>query len=77
MGAFAFIAVAFAVGIAKGDMPLPPPSEITAMSPNSGIRAISDPKAGTRVEDANREKFFGVCRSGIDRCVLPMMGSIS
>jgi len=58
MGAFAFIAVAFAVGIAKGDMPLPPPSEITAMSRNSGIRAISDPKAGTRVEDAKQGKVL-------------------
>jgi len=56
MRAFAFIAVTYAVGICKGDMPLPPPSEVTAISPNGGIRAISEPKAGTRVEDVKQGK---------------------
>ena len=59
MRAFAFIAAAaFAVGIAKGDMPLPPPSEVTATSPSGGIRAISDPKGGTRIEDVKQGKVL-------------------
>jgi hypothetical protein len=59
MRRFAFIAAAaFAVGNAKGDMPLPPPSEVTATSPSGGIRAISDPKGGTRIEDVKKGKVL-------------------
>ena len=59
MRAFPLLAAAAAaVGIAKADMPLPPPSEVTATSPNGGIRAISEPKGGTRVEDVKQGKVL-------------------
>ncbi|SRR5260370_22554838 len=50
--------VAAAIAVARGDTPLPPPSKVTAMSPNSAIRAVSDPKAGTRVEDVKQDRVL-------------------
>jgi hypothetical protein len=47
-------AVTIVVGSARGDMPLPRPSKITAVSPNGAIRAVSDPNSGTRVEDVKQ-----------------------
>jgi len=59
MRAFAFMAAAaLAVGIARGDMPLPPPSEVTTTSPSGDVRAISDPKEGTRIEDVKQGKVL-------------------
>ncbi len=46
------------VGIARGDMPLPPPSKVTAVSPSGAIRAVSDPDSGTRVEDVAHGKML-------------------
>jgi hypothetical protein len=54
----AFLSVAIALSTARGDAPLPPPSKITVTSPSGRIRAVSDPKAGTRVEDANSHKLL-------------------
>jgi hypothetical protein len=51
-------AIALAICGARGDEPLPPPSRITATSPNGQIRAVSDPKAGTHVEDAKQHKVL-------------------
>jgi hypothetical protein len=52
------MAIALAVCVAKGDSPLPPPSKITATSASGRIRAISDPNAGTRVEDVKLQKVL-------------------
>jgi hypothetical protein len=52
------IAITQAICAARGDTPLPPPSRITATSPNGQIRAVSDPKAGTHVEDAKKHKVL-------------------
>ncbi len=49
-------AVTVLVGSARGDMPLPRSSKITAVSPNGVIRAVSDPNSGTRVEDVKQGK---------------------
>jgi hypothetical protein len=60
MRAFVLIGIAIALTIhsARGDTPLPPPSKITATSPNGHIRAISDPKSGTWVEDSKQHKVL-------------------
>jgi hypothetical protein len=47
-----------AVCAARADTPLPPPAKVSAKSPSGRIRAISDPKAGTRVEDVKRDKVL-------------------
>jgi len=52
------VATLIAVCAARGDRPLPPPATVSAMSPSGRIRAISDPKAGTRVEDVKRYKVL-------------------
>jgi hypothetical protein len=52
------VSVATAVSVTRGDTPLPPPSKVTVMSPSGRIRAISDPKAGTRIEDAKLHKIL-------------------
>jgi hypothetical protein len=53
-----FFGVAIALSAAKGDAPLPPPGKVTVTSPGGRVRAISDPKAGTRVEDAKSHKVL-------------------
>jgi hypothetical protein len=58
MHARVLVAITMAAAVARGDMPLPPPSKVTVTSPNGGIRAVSDPKAGTRVEDAKLDKVL-------------------
>ena len=50
--------LAITITAAKGDMPLPPPSTVTATSPSGRIRATSDPSAGTRVEDVRLQKVL-------------------
>jgi hypothetical protein len=52
------VAVATTVAVARGDTPLPPPSKVTATSPNGHICAVSDPKAGTNVEDVTQHKLL-------------------
>jgi hypothetical protein len=52
------VATTIAVCAASADTPLPPPAKVTAMSPSGRIRAISDPKAGTRVEDVKQHKVL-------------------
>jgi hypothetical protein len=54
----ASFAVAAAIAVARGDTPLPPPSKVTATSPNGHIRAISVPNAGTHVEDITEHKVL-------------------
>jgi hypothetical protein len=46
------------VSLARGDMPLPPPSKASFTSPNGRVRAVSDPKSGTSVEDVKRQKIL-------------------
>ena len=58
MRALVTVAITIAVCAASADTPLPPPANVTAMSPSGRMRAISDPKAGTRVEDAKRHKVL-------------------
>jgi hypothetical protein len=55
---FALVVSLLVCGVARGDMPLSPPSKVTATSPNGRIRAVSEPKAGTRVEDAELDKVL-------------------
>jgi|SRR5438105_7692268 len=52
------VALALVTGVARGDTPLPEPSKVTATSPNGAIRAVSDPKSGTRVEDSKLHKVL-------------------
>ena len=54
MRALVFAAVTLAAVSTRGDMPLPPPARVTATSPNGAIRAVSEPRVGTRVEDVRR-----------------------
>lgn len=56
--ALVLVAITLAVCIARGDTPLAPPGKITATSPSGRIRAISDPNAGTRVEDVKLQKVL-------------------
>jgi hypothetical protein len=58
MRALVAVAILIAVCAARGDTPLPPPATVSAMSPSGRIRAISDPNAGTRVEDVKRHKVL-------------------
>ena len=51
-------ATVLAFSNARGDEPLPPPSKVTVTSRNGAIRAVSDPKSGTRVEDLKRRKIL-------------------
>ena len=55
---FALVVSLLVRGVVRGDMPLPPPSKVTATSPNGRIRAVSEPKAGTHVEDAELHKVL-------------------
>jgi hypothetical protein len=47
-----------AVAATRGDTPLPPPARHTANSPSGAIRAVSDPMAGTKIEDVKRHKVL-------------------
>src|SRR5262245_7895666 len=58
MRALVTIAVIIAVSAARADKPLQPPFIVSAMSPTGLIRAVSDLKAGTRVEDVKRQKVL-------------------
>ena len=58
MRALLAASILIAICTARGDTPLPPPSRVTATSPSGRIRAISDPKAGTRVEDVTSHKVL-------------------
>jgi hypothetical protein len=55
---FSLVVAALVIGVVRGDTPLPPPSKVTATSPNGAIRAVSDPRAGTSVEDAKQHKVL-------------------
>jgi hypothetical protein len=46
------------LSVAKGDEPLPQPTKTTATSANGRIRAVSDPKTGTEVEDLTQHKVL-------------------
>jgi hypothetical protein len=52
------VALSIAFCAAKADTPLPPPAQVSVMSRSGRIRAISDPKTGTRVEDMKRHKVL-------------------
>jgi hypothetical protein len=54
----ASVITAAVLGVAKGDTPFPPPNKTTATSPNGRIRAVSDRKTGTQVEDLTQHKFL-------------------
>jgi hypothetical protein len=56
MRALVVLPIAVAVCAARADTPLPPPTQVIVTSPSGRIRAISDPKTGTRVEDIKRHK---------------------
>ena len=56
--ALAGIAALLVIGSARTDEPLPPPSEVAATSPSGAIRAVSDPKTGTRIEDVKQNKVL-------------------
>ena len=58
MRALVPVAITIAICAASADRPLPPPAKVTAMSPSGRIRAISDPKAGTHVEDVKQHKVL-------------------
>ena len=58
MRALVTVAITIAVCAASADTPLPPPAKVTTMSPSGRIRAISDPKAGTHVEDVKQHKVL-------------------
>ena len=44
------IAITIAVCATRADRPLPPPAKVSVMSPSGRFRAVSEPKAGTRLE---------------------------
>jgi len=52
------VALSIAFCAAKADTPLPLPAEVSVMSRSGRIRAISDPKTGTQVEDIKRHKVL-------------------
>jgi hypothetical protein len=58
MRALVIASLVVAVCAARGDTPLPPPSKVTVTSLSGRIRAISDPKAGTRIEDTKLHKVL-------------------
>jgi hypothetical protein len=49
---------ALSVVIVYADEPLPPPSRVTVTSLNGQIRVVSDPKAGTQIEDVKGHKVL-------------------
>ena len=55
---FAVFIAAILIGAALGDMPLPLPSKEVVTSPSGRIRAVSDPKNGTSVEDLTRRAIL-------------------
>src|SRR5438874_1475868 len=59
MGALRLVGVmAIVVCIARGDTPLPPPSMVTALSPNGAFRPVSEPSRDTRIEDVKQRKVL-------------------
>jgi hypothetical protein len=50
--------VVLLISLARGDMPLPPPSKVTFTSSNRRVRAVSDPKSGTSIEDVKQQKIL-------------------
>ena len=58
MRALVVVAITVAVSATGADRSLPPPAKVNAMSPSGRIRAISDPKAGTSVEEVTQHKVL-------------------
>jgi len=58
MRALVVVALTIAVCAAKADTPLPAPALVSTMSRNGSIRAVSHPKAGTRIEDVKQHKVL-------------------
>ena len=52
------VTILIAVYTAKADTPLPPPTKVIVISPSERMRAISEPKAGTHIEDTKRHKVL-------------------
>jgi hypothetical protein len=55
------VGVTTVLSVARGDMPLPPPSKVVETSPNGRIQAdqaVSDPKTGTQIVDVNGGKVL-------------------
>ena len=46
------------IAVVRGDTPLPPPTKVTFTSSNGRVRAVSDPKSGTSVEDVKQQKIL-------------------
>jgi hypothetical protein len=58
MRVIVFLVFALVNSAVRGDTPLPPPGKVSATSPNGAIHAVSDPKAGTSVEDVKLHKVL-------------------
>jgi len=58
MRALVVVAILIAVYTAKADTALPPPTKVIVMSPSGRMRAVSEPKAGTHIEDTKRRKVL-------------------
>ena len=58
MRALVVVAITITACAARADSPLPTPAIVTALSPSGHIRAVSDPKGGTRVEDVKQHKVL-------------------
>src|SRR5438034_2837229 len=50
--------LAITISAARVDLPLPPPTKVTATSSSGRIRAISEPNADTRVGDVRLQKVL-------------------
>lgn len=58
MRALVVFVVTIAVCTTRADTPLPPPAKVSAISPNGRFRAVSDPKAGSQLEDITQHKVL-------------------
>jgi hypothetical protein len=58
MRALVTVGIIIVVCAIRADTRLPPPGKVNVMSPSGRIRAISDPKAGTSVEDVSQYKVL-------------------
>jgi hypothetical protein len=58
MRALVTVGIIIVVCAIRADTPLPPPGKVNAMSPSGRVRAISDPKPGTSVEDVMQYKVL-------------------
>lgn len=56
--ALSTVTIAIVIGVARGDAPLPPATKTTVASPNGDIRAVSDPKTGTEIQDVKQHKVL-------------------